>query len=49
MLFRSDQIVVTEAPDDQTVAKLLMMVAGRGNAATETLRGFTMEEVRQLL
>ena len=46
---RFDQIVVTEAPDDQTVAKLLMMVAGRGNAATETLRGFTMEEVRQLL
>jgi len=46
---RFDQIVVTEAPDDESVAKLLMIVAGRGNAVTETLRGFTMDEVRQLL
>lgn len=46
---RFDQIVVTEAPDDKTAAKLLMIVAGRGNAVTETLRGFTMDEVRQLL
>ena len=46
---RFDQIVVTEAPDDETVAKLLMVIAGRGNAVTETLRGFTMDEVRALL
>ena len=46
---RFDQIVVTEAPDDETVAKLLMVIAGRGNAITETLRGFTMDEVRALL
>ena len=46
---RFDQIVVTEAPDDESVAKLLMIVAGRGNAVTETLRGFTMDEVRRLL
>ncbi len=46
---RYDQIAVTEAPDDETAAKLLMVIAGRGNAVTETLRGFTMEEVRELL
>lgn len=46
---RFDQVVVTEAPDDETVAKLLLIIAGRGNAITETLRGFTMDEVRQIL
>ena len=46
---RFDQIAVTEAPDDETVARLLLIIAGRGNAVTETLRGFTMDEVRQLM
>jgi len=46
---RFDQIALTEAPDDETAARLLLIIAGRGNAVTETLRGFTMDEVRQLL
>jgi len=46
---RFDQISVVEAPDDDTAAKLLMIVAERGNAITETLRAFTMDEVRGLL
>ena len=46
---RFDQISVVEAPDDDTAAKLLMIVAERGNASTETLRAFTMDEVRGLL
>jgi uncharacterized protein with GYD domain len=45
---RFDQIALFEAPDDETVAKLAMIVAGRGNAITETLRAFTMDEVRAL-
>ena len=44
-----DQIVISEAPDDETVAKVTMMVAGRGNVQTETVRAFTMDEVRSLL
>lgn len=44
-----DQVVVTEAPDDETVGKLLTIIAGRGNAITETMRGFEMDEVRELL
>ena len=44
-----DQIVICEAPDDETVAKVTMMVAGRGNVATETVRAFTMDEVRKLI
>jgi uncharacterized protein with GYD domain len=44
-----DQIVICEAPDDETVGKITLMVAGRGNVATETCRAFTIDEVRALL
>ncbi|MGH2662534.1 MAG: GYD domain-containing protein [Actinomycetota bacterium] len=44
-----DQVAVVEAPDDATAGKLALMIAGRGNAITETLRGFTMDEVREML
>jgi uncharacterized protein with GYD domain len=44
-----DQIVISEAPDDETVAKITLMVAGRGNVATETVRAFTIDEVRAQL
>ena len=44
-----DQISIVEAPDDETAAKLLMAIAERGNAETETLRAFTMDETRKLL
>jgi len=46
---RYDQIAITEAPDDETIAKLALMIAGRGNAVTETLRCFSMEEARKLI
>jgi len=46
---RYDQVAITEAPDDETVAKLALIIAGRGNAVTETMRCFTMDEVRKLL
>jgi uncharacterized protein with GYD domain len=46
---RFDQVAITEAPDDETAAKLLLIVAGRGNATTETLRAWTMEEARALM
>jgi uncharacterized protein with GYD domain len=46
---RFDQVAVVEAPDDEAAAKLLMIIAERGNAVTETLRAFTMDELRGLL
>jgi uncharacterized protein with GYD domain len=46
---RFDQVAVIEAPDDETVAKLAIEVAGRGNAITETLRCFSMDEVKNLV
>jgi uncharacterized protein with GYD domain len=46
---RFDQIVVSEAPNDEAIAKVAMLVAGRGNATTETIRAFTLDEVRALM
>ena len=44
-----DQIVVAEAPDEETLMKQAFGVAGGGMLRTETLRAFTLDEVRQLL
>jgi len=46
---RYDQIVVCEADNDEAIAKVAMLVAGRGNATTETVRAFSMDEVRKLV
>jgi uncharacterized protein with GYD domain len=43
-----DAIVLSEAPDDQTVAKLALAAAGRGNVRTETLRAFDEDEAKSL-
>jgi uncharacterized protein with GYD domain len=43
-----DAVVVSEAPDDETVAKLALAAGGRGNVRTETLRAFTEEEAKRL-
>jgi uncharacterized protein with GYD domain len=42
-------VSVVEAPDDETITKVALNIAGRGNAATETLRGFSMSELGKLL
>jgi uncharacterized protein with GYD domain len=44
-----DQVAVVDAPDDATAGKLALMIAGRGNAITETMRAFSMDEVRGML
>jgi uncharacterized protein with GYD domain len=46
---RYDQIVLVEAPDDETMARFAVMIAGRGNVVSETLRCFSMDEVRKLV
>ena len=45
---RYDAIVVTEAPDDETVSKLALAAGARGNVRTETLRAFTEEEAKKI-
>jgi uncharacterized protein with GYD domain len=46
---RYDAVAVAEAPDDETVAKLALTIASRGNTRTETLRAFTEEEYRRIV
>jgi uncharacterized protein with GYD domain len=43
-----DAVVVSEAPDDETVAKLALAAGGRGNVRTETLRAFTEDEAKKI-
>jgi uncharacterized protein with GYD domain len=44
-----DMISVVEAPNDEAMAKIALEIAGRGNAQTETLRAFTIQEVSKIL
>ncbi len=44
-----DAVVVSEAPDDETVAKLVLMIGGQGAVRTETLRAFPEDEYREII
>jgi uncharacterized protein with GYD domain len=44
-----DAIVITEAPDDTTVAKMVLSLGARGNVRSETLRAFTEAEYRKIV
>ena len=46
---RYDAVVVSEAPDDETVAKLALSIGSQGNTRTETLRAFTEDEYRKMV
>ena len=44
-----DMVIVTEAPDDETVARLALATASQGAVRTVTLRAFTEEEYRKII
>ena len=44
-----DMVVVCEAPDDETMAKLALAIGSQGAIRTETLRAFTEEEYRKII
>lgn len=44
-----DFVVVTEAPDDATLAKVLLAAAAQGNFRSETLRAFPENEYRSIV
>ncbi|MBP1777929.1 MAG: hypothetical protein H6Q86_3940 [candidate division NC10 bacterium] len=48
-LGRYDAVVISEGPDDETAAKLMLGVGGLGNVRSETMRVFTEEEYRKLI
>ena len=44
-----DMVSFVEAPDDQSLAAAMLMVAGQGNVRTTTLRAFSAEEMRGVI
>ena len=48
-LGRYDIVIVCEAPDDETAAKLSLAVSSKGAVSVETLRAFTEEEYRGII
>lgn len=43
-----DYVVVTDAPDDQTAARLILSTIAPGSVRTQTMRAFTRGEFEQL-
>jgi uncharacterized protein with GYD domain len=46
---RYDMVIVAEAPDDETVAKLALIIGSKGTSRTESFRAFTEEEYRNIV
>jgi len=44
-----DAVLVAEAPDDETVAKLALSIGSQGAIRTETLRAFPEDEYRKVI
>ena len=44
-----DAVLISEAPDDETIAKLALGIRAWGTSRSETLRAFTEEEYRKLV
>ena len=44
-----DTVVVCEAPDDETAAALLLSVGSLGFVRSETLRAFSLDEMKKVL
>jgi uncharacterized protein with GYD domain len=43
-----DVVTVFDAPDDETVAKVIATVLARGYVTTQTMRGFSSDEFRRI-
>ena len=44
-----DMVVIVEAPDDETVAKLALIIGARGTSRTTTLRAFPEADYRRII
>ena len=44
-----DMVLVVEAPNGETISKVLLATASGGSVRTETLRAFKEEEYRQVI
>jgi uncharacterized protein with GYD domain len=46
---RYDIIIIIEAPDPETAAKILLTVTSKGSVSTETLTAFPEDEYRKII
>lgn len=44
-----DAVAIVEAPDDETMTKIVLSIGSKGAARTETLRAYTEDEWRKLI
>jgi uncharacterized protein with GYD domain len=44
-----DMVIISEGPDDQTMAKLLLSIGSQGSSHGVTLRAFTEDEYRKII
>lgn len=44
-----DYVVIAEAPDDETMARISLAVAGQGNVRTQTVRAFDRSEMLKIV
>jgi uncharacterized protein with GYD domain len=44
-----DAVSISEAPDDETLARVVLALGSKGNVQTETLRAFREEEYRKIV
>ncbi len=44
-----DIILVVDAPDDETMTKINLVLGSRGNVRTETLRAYSEEDYRRII
>jgi uncharacterized protein with GYD domain len=49
VLGQYDLVVIGEAPDDETAAKLSIAIGSQGAIRSETMRAFTEEEYRKIV
>jgi len=44
-----DYIVIADAPDDETIARVSLAIAGQGNVRTQSFRAFDRSEMMRLV
>ncbi len=44
-----DAVMITEAPDDETINRFLLGAGRRGNIRTITMRAFTPDEIARVI
>ena len=49
VLGQYDTVCIAEGPDDETMAKISLIISGQGNVKGETLRAFTEEQTIKII